>query len=326
MAWQDSHFALSYDRPAETLAPNPQIPYKQGTGPGNRGYFETMCRVISLTLQLLREATISAARIKSTAISEYKKELDHILADAAPYLRSEDHCFNITNHIERLTLKLRSSYLISEICRRSVKPNNCPGQRTTSTSLCTACVESLINTVEAYVELHEIIPHGSRSWIHLHSAISSSFLLAVDEGSQSNPEVWSALEKLENVLVDLTSADEHDAYASSPESLSGITPPFRRSSHQSVGTDFPTPMQFSGQTDMLYDFPIVPEVAMTDDVETSRPANVDFLTRTLDALRKINAGFSAQKASVSLEDGRSTKNADGEKGTGSCCTSNVAVR
>ncbi|KAL1967194.1 hypothetical protein VTN77DRAFT_3485 [Rasamsonia byssochlamydoides] len=303
MAWQDSHFALSYDRPAETLAPNPQIPYEQSTGPGNRGYFETMCRVISLTLQLLREEALSGQpQIKSTAIPEYKAELDRVLADAAPYLRNEDHCFNMTNHIERLTLKLRSSYLISEICRRSVKPSNCPGKRTTTTSLCMECVESLINTVKAYVELHEIIPNGSRSWIHLHSAISASFLLAVDEGSQSNPSVWTALEKLEDVLVDLTSADGEDAYAYSPESLNHITP-----------------MHISGQTDMLYDFPIVPEVAMTDDVEPSGAAEVDFLTRTLDALRKINAGFSAQKARMSAEDGGSNK--PPEKGKGGCCSS-----
>jgi hypothetical protein len=319
MAWQDSHFALSYDRPAETLAPNPQIPYEKGSGAGRRAYFETMCRVISLTLQLLREETLSSEKqLRRSAIPKYKDELDHILTDAAPHLRTESCCITATQHIERLALKLRSSYLISEICRRSLKPSHCPGKKSTTTSLCGECVESLVDTVEAYVELHQIVPRGSRSWIHLHIAISSSFLLAVDEGSQTNPEVWSVLETLEAVLVDLTSADVQDAYAAySPDSSldtnnsnnnynDNVTPPFHHHS-------------FFNQTqiDMLSDFPIVPEVAMTPDGDdrTETAADSDFLTRTLEALRKINAGFAARK--VTMASGATAA----MKEKGSCCGS-----
>lgn len=312
MGWQDSHFALSYDRPIETLAPNPRIPYDRESRPGMRRYFETMCRIIALTLQMLREEILSAGSdIDDKAIPAYKEELDQILADAAPHMRREDYCFTLTNHIERLSLKLRSSYLVAEICRRSLKKSPNARETSATTSLCGECIESLINTIEAYVELHEIIPHGSRSWIHLHSAISSAFLLVVDEGAQSDPVVWNILEKLERVLDELTAADTQDSYTQTPDS-----------SQENPSVPFPTSdsfaMPFSQQNFMLSDFPLAPELAIQDSSHTPTVSENDagFLSGTLESLRNINAGFRAQQARLAAE-GRT---AVMQRGKGSCCT------
>jgi hypothetical protein len=312
MGWQDSHFALSYDRPIETLTPNPRIPYDRDSHPGMRRYFETMCRIIALTLQMLREEILSAGKdIDDKTIPAYKEQLDQILADAAPHMRRKDCCFTLNNHIERLSLKLRSSYLVSEICRRSLKKTPTPERKSATTSLCGECIESLISTIEAYIELHEIIPHGSRSWIHLHSAISSAFLLAVDEGSQSDPVVWNILENLERVLDELTSADTQDPYPQSPDSCTG---------NPSVPLRTPDSfaMSASQQTFMLSDFPLSPELANQDFPRTPSASDNDagFLGGTLESLRKINAGFSAQKMRHATE-GHAVI---AERGKGSCCT------
>ncbi|CRG92034.1 putative transcriptional regulatory protein C3C7,04 [Talaromyces islandicus] len=311
MAWQDSHFGLSYDRPVETLSPSPQIPRPQGSRPGMRGYFETMCSVISLILQLLRDEILLGSNVNHETIPAYKHKLTKILADAAPYLQSEDYCFTLKDHIERLSLKLRSSYLVSEICRRSLKSNPiAAGSETEMTTaaprLCHECIDSLIDTIEAYIELHEIIPHGSRSWIHLHSAISSAFLLSVDEGGQSNPNVWSILERLEKVLCALTRTSSSD----NPDNGSPVSKTAWSPLGYSVGNEFftrasPEPDTFStlcSQTLMSPDLlPLGSELFRLDSSpmlcspNTSPGTGPEFLTGTLTSLRKIIAGFNSRK-------------------------------
>lgn len=320
MAWQDSHFGLSYDRPIETLSASPQIPRAEDSKPGMRGYFETMCSVISLVLQLLREETLVGSKINDHTIPEYKVELDKILADAAPYLRSEDYCFTLKNHVERLTLKLRSSYLVSEICRRSLKQTD--GKLGLAPHLCQECIDSLLSTIEAYIEMHEIIPHASRSWIHLHSAISSAFLLSVDEGAQTEPSVWAMLEKLEKVFSDLTTAENSpDQLSHSPDSgrewspFSATNGFIANNGHFSDTTNN---MRSHGQTFMLCDFPLGADSLMFggggfhSQMMPESDGGVEFLAGTLNSLRKINAAFRTQKAN-------DTKPKVVEKKAGACC-------
>ncbi|EEA22080.1 hypothetical protein TMatcc_008494 [Talaromyces marneffei ATCC 18224] len=337
MAWQDSHFGLSYDRPIEILSSCPQIPRAADSRPGNRAYFETMCSVISLILQLLREEILEGNKISDHTIPAYKIELDKILADAAPHLRSEDYCFTLRDHIQRLTLKLRSSYLVSEICRRSLKQSSSEGgKKALAPHLCQECIDSLLSTIEAFIEIHQIIPQCSRSWIHLHSAISAAFLLSVDEGAQTEPSVWAILEKLESVLSDLTSAAGHNApYNSdnkvtrSPDSMAHdwSPPPQFSNSQSTINHNTPAPPAMGdlfsmdnwgsfGQTFMLSDFPLSTDsmmmggggsnnskgFGMSNEFSQSMPmaaeedGGVEFLMGTLNSLRKINAGFKAQKA------------------------------
>ncbi|OKL56569.1 hypothetical protein UA08_08068 [Talaromyces atroroseus] len=324
MAWQDSHFGLSYDRPVETLAACPPIPRAADSRPGMRGYFETMCSVISLILQLLREETLSENKISDHTIPAYKTELDKILADAAPHLRSEDYCFTLKNHVERLTLKLRSSYLISEICRRSLKQSpSGDGKPAMAPHLCQECIDSLISTIEAYIEMHQILPHGSRSWIHLHSAISAAFLLSVDEGAQLEPTVWAMLDKLEKVFCDLTSADQSpDQLSHSPNSGREWSP-FSTALNSNLMSDHLIEhLPSYGKTFMLSDFPLGAESLMQGGggggfnprVMPSSSGGVEFLTGTLNSLRKINAGFKLQMA-------QATKPKVIEKKAGACCLS-----
>lgn len=334
MAWQDSHFGLSYDRPVETLAPSPQIPRPETSRPGRRGYFETMCSVISLILQLLRNEILLGSDVDDETIPAYKTELTKILADAEPHLQSEDYCFTLKDHIERLTLKLRSSYLVSEICRRSLKQNT-TNRNTAATAprLCHECIDSLIDTIKAFIELHEIIPHGSRSWIHLHSAISSAFLLSVDEGGQSDPNVWSILRRLEKVLSALTtSLDNNDNDSSS--SSSSNKPDNNLVCHSpgskkvwSPADYYPVSEYFTNEniaaataaaatscsSGSQSGFPFGSEMFGLDspvllNTNSNTSTGTEFLTGTLTSLRKIIAGFNSRK----MDTGELKK-------PGSCC-------
>lgn len=232
MAWQDSHFSLSYDRPSTTAVSQPDIAYLDGYRPGNLTYFETLSRIMSLALEVVRTRMLSAhTQMTFDNFQGYKERIQKVMNEAKPYLRESKWCKTSKDHLERAVLKLHSSYFSSELCRPALKlPANSSGPSTSS--MREDCMANLMTTVEAYIEMHNISPVASRSWIALQRAISSAFLLAVVEESKSNPNVWELLRQLEGIIAKRASSeqtyngsgvDDGAANVSSPTTYDPIT-------------------------------------------------------------------------------------------------------
>ncbi|KAJ5861263.1 uncharacterized protein N7529_008573 [Penicillium soppii] len=204
MAFQNSHFSLAYDRPSITMVSQPEIPFDPKSMPGHRSYFETLCRIVSLALEVLRSRMYpGSSQLRVHEIREYKQQIQRILTETTPHLRYREHCHTLAEHIERTELRLHSSYLLSVLCRVSLDPHaHLDDQR--RAMIREDCVRSLINTVDAFVELHEINSHCSRSWISLQRSIASAFLLV---GNDDSPQTWQLIDRLETVLADHVYAD-----------------------------------------------------------------------------------------------------------------------
>lgn len=205
MAFQNSHFSLAYDRPSITMVSQPEIPYDQKSMPGYRSYFETLCRVTQLALEVLRgRMTPPHPRGKYHEIREYRQRMQRILAEAVPHLRHREHCSTLADHIERSELQLHSSYVMSVLCRSSLDSSSYHSRQDSErrATVRSECIASLISTVEAFVELHSLNAHSSRSWISLQRSIASAFLLVANEDGQLHPKTWDLVEKLEVVLAD----------------------------------------------------------------------------------------------------------------------------
>jgi hypothetical protein len=204
MAFQNSHFSLAYDRPSITMVSQPEIPFDPKSMPGHRSYFETLCRIVSLALEVLRSRMYpGSSQLRVHEIREYKQQIQRILTETTPHLRYREHCHTLAEHIERTELRLHSSYLLSVLCRVSLDPHaHLDDQR--RAIIREDCVRSLINTVDAFVELHEINSHCSRSWISLQRSIASAFLLV---GNDDSPQTWQLIDRLETVLADHVYAD-----------------------------------------------------------------------------------------------------------------------
>lgn len=213
MAWQDSHFSLSYDRPSTTAVSQPNIAYRDDSKPGDLSYFESLCQVISLALEVVRIRMLSPhAQISFESIQGYKERIKNIMLDATPHLRDAQWCTSLTEHLERVVLKLHSSYFASELCRPALKPSADVVDAATA-SMRRDCVSNLMTTVDAYIEMHKISSHAARSWIALQRAISSAFLLAVIEEAKSDAKVWNLLRELEGIIAQRASTER--AYDSS---------------------------------------------------------------------------------------------------------------
>ncbi|KAJ5609274.1 hypothetical protein N7528_009841 [Penicillium herquei] len=204
MAFQNSHFSLAYDRPSITMVSQPEIPFDRKSMPGHRTYFETLCRVVSLALEVLRSRMLpNSSQPRFHEIQEYKHRIQRMLAEATPHLRHRENCVSLAEHIERTELRLHSSYLLSVLCRVSLDSHAHLDQHRRAL-IREDCISSLIETVDAFVELHEINSHCSRSWISLQRSIASAFLLVTND---DGPRTWELIDRLEKVLVAHVYAD-----------------------------------------------------------------------------------------------------------------------
>jgi hypothetical protein len=233
LAWQDSHFSISYDRPSASVLCQPDIPYQYGSAPGNRSYAESMYNIIRLTQEIIRERSFGS-RSTWTTIQKYKETVNAIVKDGVPHLRERSLCAKTTQHLERLALKLHSSYMTSELCRPALKeggsdgntPNlnpaqSPPGRRKGSQSsahsptqgdinigqLRRECIRSLEGTVEAYVELYSLSQFAARSWVGIQRTISAAFLLGTIPETNQEPRVLRLLQNLENCISKRTTDD-----------------------------------------------------------------------------------------------------------------------
>ncbi|PLN85906.1 fungal-specific transcription factor domain protein [Aspergillus taichungensis] len=275
MAWQDSHFSLSYDRPSTTAVSQPDIAYRDDSVPNDRPYFESLCRVISLALEVVRGRMLSPhSQMSSKSIQAYKERIQQVIAEAQPYLRDREYCMTPTQHLERLVLKLHSSYFSSELCRPALKYPAHPKDPAIA-GMRADCVSSLMTTVEAYIEMHSVSSHASRSWITLQRAISSIFLLAVTEESKTDPRFWTLLQQLKLIISERANSEGFPAGepaappATSPAALSSASPASAA-------------------------------VAIDTQTQWAKP-----LTKTLSALEKLEAAFASHGMAPSTGTGPS---------------------
>lgn len=224
MAWQDSHFSLSYDRPSTVAVSQPEICNRSQSEIGQRDYFETMCRIISLTLEIVRGRMVMPHfHMSLKTIQSYKDRIQQYLLDASPHLRDRQYCQTAVDHLQRLALRVHSSYITSEICRPALKAEADKNDPLLPT-LRRDCVDNLISTVENYIELHSFSSHASRSWITLQRAISCAFLLAVIEEGRTEPKVKHLLHELEVIISErAVNEDGIDAAGSAIPSTEDIT-------------------------------------------------------------------------------------------------------
>ncbi|KAL5335202.1 hypothetical protein BJX70DRAFT_410680 [Aspergillus crustosus] len=291
MAWQDSHFSLSYDRPSTTAVSQPEIAYQEGSKPGELSYFESLCRVISLALEVVRSRMLNPhAQMSWKTIQTYKERIQKVLVEARPYLRDPRYCTTSTEHLERAVLKLHSSYFSSELCRPALK-SSAKSLDPETARMRAECLEHLMTTVEAYVEMHAVSSHASRSWITLQRAISSIFLLAVTEECKSNTQFWNLLHKLKAIISERANAEFH--YGPSTQDPTSAAPASATANTTDRSFYHPMPMltnpvinpTAASPAALSMNSPAAP-IAADTQTQWAKP-----LTKTLRALEKLESAF-----------------------------------
>lgn len=211
LIWQDCHLSLSYDRAsAETVMEYP-LPEAPDSTPGTRSFIECMYRLVRIGLEIVRErATVQDTGDVLVRISRHRIEIQNIMTDATEHLRDSRRCHTHKEKLEHWALYLHVSYITSELCRPGVSPHIVGASF--FQDLRSVCVESLCNTVEAFLGLTNITLYTSRAWTALHRGLSSALLLGLlgetskMDGRASNERARRLVESLVLMLTEMTSA------------------------------------------------------------------------------------------------------------------------
>jgi hypothetical protein len=240
----------------------------------------------------------SHSQMSFKTIQTYKERIQQIMIEAKPHLRDRKYCLSSTEHLERVVLKLHASYFSSELLRPALKSQPDLNDPIT-VSMRSDCVRNLMTTVEAYIEMHTISSHASRSWITMQRAISSMFLLAVTEESKTDPQFWSLLHQLKNIIGER--ANEEGIVGLGPATAASAGPPPDGTAYNTV----------SGAANMTGTSPAA--LDPTSPVPASLPLEAQTpwakpLTKTYRALEKLEAAFSSLSRGAGHNGGSAYRN------------------
>ncbi|KAF2147141.1 uncharacterized protein K452DRAFT_217301 [Aplosporella prunicola CBS 121167] len=198
--WQDSLLSITYDR-ASSTSTTELVPINPESSPGNRPYIECMYRLCKVGLDIVSERA-SNQDPDLRRIAERRQEIQDIMFDAADFLRDSRKCRSMRDQLQHWALYLHMSYIMSELCRPAISPTMENNELTRS--MRKACVDSLANTVEAFLGLQNMTVFASRSWAAVHRSLSCALLLGILKEPERNERARMLLEKLITVLTDIT--------------------------------------------------------------------------------------------------------------------------
>lgn len=206
VVWQDSLLSVTYDRASGATAPErpTYFPPNMSSGPGNRSYQECMYRLCRLTLAVVRERSAPQPTHESLSqITEHRHEIQRIMQEAADYLKDSRRCRSIRDQLEHWALYLHISYITSELCRPAISPTTAEYDLTRT--LRKVCIDSLANTVEAFLGLQNVTPFANRSWAAMHRSLSSAILLGILGEPSRNERARTLINKLISLMTEVTS-------------------------------------------------------------------------------------------------------------------------
>ncbi|KAL2001167.1 hypothetical protein VTN02DRAFT_2150 [Thermoascus thermophilus] len=185
LTWQDTFLAFTYDRPFSTINVNCSIPYSPEISQ------PSMDNLVQNTL-------------------EYKRRLERVLEDAAPFLTNRSCCKTLQNHLERLALHIHVDYIICRLCRPCLES---VGDLTMSTavkeSLSVECTWRAAEALECFLNMHRLFANVCRAWAFVHNAVSCAMTLK-DLTSSSASVVRPQVEQYELLLQNLVAVLEKE--------------------------------------------------------------------------------------------------------------------
>ncbi len=203
LLWQDSLLSVSYDRASSTTTIDHTVPYNQSTMPGTRTYVESMYRLCKVGLDIVRERQRPQnSHDALMRITEHRNELQEVMVDAADYLKDSRRCRSMRDQLQHWALYLHISYITSELCRPAISPGT--AGLDLSKTLRKTCIDSLTNTVEAFLGLANMTTYAVRSWSCIHRGLSSALLLGILGEQNRNERARSLLQNVVQVLNDVS--------------------------------------------------------------------------------------------------------------------------
>lgn len=154
-------------------------------------------------------------------IIDRRDELAAMMRQALHHLRDATAGKSMKDQLEHWNLYLHRSYVTAELYRPTLKRSTPDSEL--KAHLRETCIESLADTVDAFLGLQNITRFASQSWAAVHRSLSSALLLGILKEPIRNQRVRTLLEKLIAVMSDVTSTlDPSEISAPITRSISAL--------------------------------------------------------------------------------------------------------
>ncbi|KAF2402365.1 hypothetical protein EJ06DRAFT_507154 [Trichodelitschia bisporula] len=242
--WQDSLLSITFDRNSALTSLDlfsHGIP-PEGESPNGYTYAGCMYKVCKVGLDIVRERAVSQDPLESLQrMSVHEAELRKIMARSELYLKSLAHCRTPLEQLQHWAMYLHISYIMSEVCREAIKPRIPTSDLTIR--MRTTCIESLANTVKAFLGLYQITAFASRSWAALSRALSSAFVLGILGEAARDESIRLLLSDLLGCL--------HDIMQRNTDDIDEISAPIKRWATSLAKLTSTSPVGTTGMSPLL---------------------------------------------------------------------------
>jgi len=164
-----------------------------------------MKRLCKIGLDIVRERSgFQDFQHELLLIIRRRDELAGIMKQASHHLRDVTACKSMKDQLEHWNLYLHRSYMTSELYRPALKRQSADLE--SAADLRATCIESLADTVHAFLGLENVTSFAKQSWAAVHRSLSSALLLGILKEPSKNERVRLLLDRLIMVILDLNSS------------------------------------------------------------------------------------------------------------------------
>lgn len=199
-----------------------------------------MCRLCATGLDIIQHRAVSRSmHQRLLRIVEYRDQIQEDFEQMADHLTDFAKCRSMRDYLEHWNLYLHRSYILSELCRPAIGTHHYRKEdKQLGLSLRSLCIESLANTVEAFLGLQNITKFANQSWAAVHRSLSSALLLGILREPVRNERVRSLMSKLATVMSNVTSSlDPSELSAPLARSVTALHKLIPQQSETATGED-----------------------------------------------------------------------------------------
>jgi hypothetical protein len=206
--WQDSLLSITFDR----ISPTSIVSHHNHTAAASKlSYIDVMRRLSKLGLDIVQYRSVSqTTELQLLQIVQCRDWINEDVQQLEPHLRDLSKCRLIREQLEFWNLLLHRSYILSELCRPAIR-NQRQGKeqhKVLTQSIFTLCIDSLANTVEAFLGLQEITKFAMQSWAAVHRSLSSALLLLILGKPNKSERIRRLVANLTTVMSEVLSTIE----------------------------------------------------------------------------------------------------------------------
>jgi hypothetical protein len=213
--WQDSLLSTSYDRIGMLDTSTRDMPQKFGAV---GAYHGAMYRLSQIATTIIRNrAAPVEPRLQISRIHAHRDSIAQIIAEASPHLRDSRQCSSKREAIEHWGLYMHSSYVLSELFRPAIGRAASNAGTEIAQLFRQPCIESLIDTVDAYIGLNGVTFYAQQSWGAIHRGLSSALLLGILGEHRRRQRVMDMIARLVNLMNEIISSRDRNELSSPME-------------------------------------------------------------------------------------------------------------